>query len=61
MALLCAELHYTDTGYGHVVQHHQRIPPTDKLTTIIILQLVVQQIHHHQRTKNVPHPNILTC
>jgi len=28
------KLHYTDTGYGHVVQHQQ----TDKLTTI--LQLV---------------------
>jgi len=22
--LLSAKLHYTDTGYGHVVQHHQR-------------------------------------
>jgi len=21
---VCAKLHYTDTGYGHVVQHHQR-------------------------------------
>ena len=22
--LFSAKLHYTDTGYGHVVQHHQR-------------------------------------
>jgi len=28
-----AKLHYTDTGYGHVVQHHQRTRPTDELTT----------------------------
>jgi len=52
-------LHYTDTGYGHVAQHHA---PTDKLTTI--LQLVVQQMHH-QRTKichiAMPEPNISTC
>ena len=52
---LSAKLHYTDTDYGHVVQHHQRTssqqfynllydksPPTDN---------------------NLPHPfpNILTC
>jgi len=28
------KLHYTDTGYGHVVQHHQRTPPTNELTTL---------------------------
>ena len=33
-----AKLHYTDTGYGDVVQHG----PTDELT--IILQLVVQKV-----------------
>ena len=57
-----ANLHYTDTGYGHVVQHHERTPRTVRLTTII--QLVVQQIHH-QRTKichiAMPEPNISTC
>jgi len=41
---LSAKLHYTDTGYGHVVQRHQQTPPTDELTTI--LQIVVQQIRH---------------
>ena len=41
---LSAKLHYTDTGYGHVVHHHQRTSSQQ------ILQLVVQQIHH-QRTK----------
>jgi len=34
------KLHYMDTGYGHVVQHHQRTPPKDELTTIL------QQICH---------------
>ena len=42
---ISAKLHYTDTGYGHVVQHQHA---ADEITTI--LQLVVQQIHH-QRTK----------
>ena len=45
------KLHYTDTGYGHVVQHHQRTPPTDELTTIL------QQICHIA----MPEPNISTC
>ena len=48
---LRAKLHYTDTGYGHVVQHHQRTPPTDELTTIL------QQICHIA----MPKPNISTC
>ena len=26
--LVSAKLHYTDTGYGHVVQHHQRTSST---------------------------------
>ena len=39
-----------DTGYGHVVQHHQ----LGKLTTIL---LVVQQICHIA----VPEANISTC
>jgi len=43
---LSVKLHYTDTGYGHVV--HATTPTDDDLTTT--LQLVVQQIHH-QRTK----------
>jgi len=49
-----AKLHYMDTGYGHVVQHHQRserTPTTDELTTIL------QQICH----TTTPEPNILTC
>jgi len=50
---LSAKLHYTDTGYGHVVQHHQRT--SSKLTTI--LQLAVQQICHIA----MPEPNISTC
>jgi len=33
LLLLSAKLHYMDTGRGHVVQHHWRTPPTDKLTT----------------------------
>ena len=33
----CPELHYTNTGYGHLYT----TPPTDKLTTI--LQLVVNK------------------
>ena len=52
---LSAKLHYTDTGYGHVVQRHQQTPPTDELTTI--LQIVVQQICHIA----MPEPNISTC
>ena len=46
-----AKLHYTDTDYGHVVQHHQQTPPTDELTTIL------QQICHIA----MPEPNISTC
>ena len=34
------KLHYTDTGYGRVVQQHQRTPPTNELTTSL------QQICH---------------
>ena len=45
------KLHSTDTGYGHVVQHHQRTPPTDELRTIL------QQICHIA----MPEPNISTC
>jgi len=45
------KLHYTDTGYGHVVQHHQRTPPKDELATIL------QQICHIA----MPQPNISTC
>ena len=44
------KLHYTDAGYEHVVQHHQRTPPTDELTTIL------QQICHIA----MPEPNIST-
>ena len=47
---LRAKLHYTDTSYGHVVQHHQRTP-TDERTTIL------QQICHIA----MPEPNISTC
>jgi len=40
-----------DTGYGHVVQHHQRTPPTDELKTIL------QQICHIAMLEH----NISTC
>jgi len=50
---ISAKLHYTDTGYGHVVE--VRTPPTEELTTI--LQLVVQKICHIA----MPEPNISTC
>ena len=45
------KLHYTDTGYGHVVQHHQRASLTDELTTIL------QQIGHIA----MPKTNISAC
>ena len=35
LGVISAKLHYADTGYRHVVQHHQRTPPTDELTTIL--------------------------
>jgi len=47
--IIGAKLHYTDTGYGHVVG--PTTPPTDKLITI--LKLVVQQICHIA----MPEPN----
>jgi len=40
----------------HVVQHHQRTPPTDKLTTILQLVVSLQQICHIA----MPDPNIST-
>jgi len=46
LSSVSAKLHYTDTGYGHVVQHHQRISS----------QLAVQQICHIA----MPEPNIST-
>ena len=49
--MLRPKLHYTDTGYGHVVQQHQRTPPTDELAKIL------QQICHIA----MPEPNISTC
>ena len=65
-----AELHYTGTCYGHVVQH-QRTPPTDELTTncrccttyaSVAGKFVVQHLAgfgHHQRTSSQQFYNLL--
>jgi len=41
--LISAELHYTDTGYRHVVQHYQRTSS--------------QQFYNSLYTTNLPHRN----
>ena len=48
-----AKLHYTDTGYGHVVQHHQR-------TSSQQFYNLLYTTNSPATAKNLPHPNILT-
>ena len=52
-----AKLHYTDIGYGHVVQHHQRTPPTDELTTILYHKFATSQC----QSPTSRHVKILGC
>jgi len=51
---ISAKLQYTDTGYGHAVQHHT----TDELTTILQLGCTTNS---PPTDKNLPHPNIVPC
>ena len=51
--IVSAKLHYTDTGYGHVVQHHQRTAHSNSTTCCTT--------NSPPTDKNLPHPNIWTC
>jgi len=53
-SLVRTKLHYTDTGYGHVVQHHQSKQAHNNSTTCCTTD-------SPQTDKNLPHLNILTC
>ena len=49
--LVSVKLHYTDTGYGHVVQHHQRTSS----------QQFYNLLYDKFATSQMPQPNISTC
>jgi len=51
--VISAKLHYTDTGYGHVVQHTNGRAHNNSTTCCTT--------NPPPTDKNLPHPNILTC
>ena len=51
-SVLSAKLHYTDTGYGHVVQHHQRTS-SQQFYNLLYNKFATSQCHAE--------PNISAC